>query len=191
MKSLTHYLFALGLIHLLIFYFVVRAEQMQLAWGFSLLAFAVACLSLLPNWLDRRVGARWDHNGVLLRRYRHPLTHSPWTGIYFFPLWYIDQIIESPLVNFLFVGSLVGWYSHLLLDAFNKEGIPLGTKSTITNHPIRHYRWVEIRTVRKLRLGYTSFNDLAQNEKISRIGIGGAIFNLTLLVLTTFLSGGP
>lgn len=186
MKTRTHYLVAVGALHGFIVW-QMGSIGVETAWMYSIWSFGLALLALLPNYIDRIVGPSWTHNGVLLGRYRHPLSHSPWTLGYFIPLTYLADVFHVPHFSFLVLGAGISWASHLLLDAWNPEGIPLGTQATITNHPVRHYRWTQNNDVRKLRIGRVAFNDLEANIRLSRMGILGIMTNLILLVLMSLI----
>ncbi len=189
MKSSTHYFFAVGLFNLYILLFI---KDQLLAWFSFGLSFPLSGISLIPNLLDSYSGANLKYEGVQLKKhrstnqYRHPLSHSPWTISYFIPIFYITERIPEPILLITAVALTLGWFSHLLLDSFNPEGIPLGRKPVYSPHPVKHYSWQQSNDTRTLRFARIPFNDPKANTAFSRLGLFLLALNLSDLVLNHF-----
>ncbi|MHA2224609.1 MAG: hypothetical protein ACXAC8_05365 [Candidatus Hodarchaeales archaeon] len=180
MKNSTHYIFAIGFLNFYGILFIKETLNAWIVFGFS---FLLSGISLVPNWLDQYVGASMKYNGVLLNRIRHPLTHSPMTVIYFVPLIYISDLLSNPLLQMILTSLFLSWCSHFLLDAFNSEGIPLGKKSSVENHPVRHYQWHQPNKTRKIRIASIRFNDSKINSRLCGFGLFLMALNLSRLIL--------
>ncbi len=186
MKNSTHYCFAVGLFNLFILLFI---KDQSLAWFCFGMSFPVSGISLIPNLLDSYSGANLKYEGVQLKKhrstnqYRHPLSHSPWTLSYFIPLFFITERIYDPILLVTAVALTLGWFSHLLLDAFNPEGIPLGRKPVFSPHPVKHYSWQQPNDTRTLRFARIPFNDPRANTAFSRLGLFLLAMNLSDLLL--------
>ena len=189
MKNSTHYLFSVGLLNLFTLLFI---QDQLLAWYCFGLSFPLSGISLIPNLLDSYSGANLKYEGVQLKKhrstnqYRHPLSHSPWTLSYFLPLFYITERIPNPIFLATAVAFFLGWFSHLLLDAFNPEGIPLGRKPVFSPHPVKHYSWQQPNNARTLRFARIPFNDPKANTVLSRLGLFLLALNLSDLILNHF-----
>ncbi len=184
MKNSTHYLFAVGLLNL---YTLLFIKDPLLRWLFLSLSFPLSGVSLIPNLLDSYTAANLKYEGVQLKhRARHPLTHSPWTLGYFLPFYYIFEMLSEPILLVTVFLLVLGWFSHLFLDAFNPEGIPLGKKPIYLPHPVKHYSWRERTNTRTLRLARIPFNDLKKNAMFSRFGLFFLTLNMADLIHNHF-----
>lgn len=185
MKNCTHYSLALGLANL---YTLIFITDPLFAWITFVLSFPLGVISFFPNFLDSystpNLRYQWEqlkHRPFI--QYRHPLTHSPWTLGYFFPFYYITERMAEPLlVIFVFIAGLC-WFSHLLLDSLNPEGIPLGKKAVYSLHPVKHYSWRQTTEARALSFARIPFNDPKMNTAVSRLGILLLTMNVSDLVL--------
>ncbi|MFX1515752.1 MAG: metal-dependent hydrolase [Promethearchaeota archaeon] len=183
MKNSTHYLFGLGLLNLFILIFI---KDSILAWLFLALSFPLGAFSVIPNILDTYT-INLQYERALKNRIRHPLTHSPWTlPGYFFPLFYIVDIFSDPLLTIIIYMLALGWFSHLFLDCFNPEGIPLGKKPIYSPHPVKHYSWQTRNTTKTLSLARIPFNDPKRNATFSRFGLFLIALNLADLLHNHF-----
>ncbi len=178
MKNSTHYLFSLGITNL---YLLVEQGQDPIISRMSVvLSLLCSFVSLLPNILDQHVVV-----GVQLPRYRHPLSHSPWTIAYFFPFFYLGEVTEVLLLQILAALLTISWVSHLFLDLFNPGGIPIGRGAIFNNHPIKHYQFmINSREYKCLGLARIPFNDIKANRNFGYIGLFLFSLNLTSLFLT-------
>jgi hypothetical protein len=174
MKKSTHYFFSLGLSNL---YGLLIFDDLYYSWFLIIISIATSFTSWVPNFIDLHLGTE-GNNTTRFSRNRHPLTHSPWTALYFLPLFYLSGKLSilplQVIVNLL----LLSWVSHLLLDCLNPGGIPIGCKSVFTNHPVKHYQFQndipsKIRTIRLARI---PFNSLKANRNLSYLGL--SIFSL-------------
>ncbi|NHJ01629.1 MAG: hypothetical protein EAX86_05770 [Candidatus Heimdallarchaeota archaeon] len=189
MKNQTHYCFALGIINL---YDLLALKDPILSWFIFISSLFIAGASILPNILDIIPNTSAQYQGVQLakhrfaRRYRHPLTHSPWTFSYFFPLITLADYLSDSLWYSLVTGLILSWTSHLILDAFNSDGIPLGRTAIYSNHPVKHYTWPKSNKVRVLRFANVSFDNSKANTCIVRIS--GFLFSINFanLVINHF-----
>ncbi|MFX0123702.1 MAG: metal-dependent hydrolase [Candidatus Hodarchaeota archaeon] len=184
MKNSTHYLFAVGLLNLFILLFI---RDPLVAWFFLALSFPLSGVSLIPNILDSYTAADLKYEGVQLKhRARHPLTHSPWTLGYFFPFYYLIEKFSDPILLVIVFLLVLGWVSHLFLDALNPEGIPLGKKPIYLPHPVKHYSWWKCTNTRTFRLARIPFNDINRNTMLSRIGLFLLALNIADLIHNHF-----
>ena len=164
----------------------------MLSWYFFGLSFPLSGISLIPNLLDSYSGANLKYEGVQLQKhrssnqYRHPLTHSPLTMGYFLPLFFISERIPEPIIKLSVFAFILGWGSHLLLDAFNPEGIPLGRKPVYSPHPVKHYSWHQLNDTRTLRFARIPFNNSKANTAFSRLGLFLLALDLSDLILNHF-----
>ena len=182
MKNSTHYLFAVGLLNLFTLLFI---KDPILAWLFLVLSFPLGGFSVIPNLLDTyTINLQYERG--LKHRIRHPLTHSPWTLGYFFPLYYIGEMSSDPVFLIAIITLVLGWFSHLFLDTFNPEGIPLGKKPIYIPHPVKHYSWQNRSKTRTLSLARIPFNDLKRNATFSRFGLFLIALNLADLLHNHF-----
>jgi hypothetical protein len=163
MKNRTHYFFSLGLINLFGLYYIKEISQV---WFCFTLSFLLAGMSLLPNFLDNFAGANFSYGGVQfvkhrhVRRYRHPLVHSPYTVCYFLPLIFLrDKVSKNP------------------------EGIPVGRKPIYSNHLSKHYKWDLLEDVHSFRMARIPFNSLKANKTLSRLGLFFLTMNLANMVI--------
>ena len=163
---------------------------MTQAWVCFCLSFLLAGISLLPNFLDNFAGANYNYGGVQfvshrhVRRYRHPLVHSPYTLGYFLPLNYLRDKVSNPFFDFLVFSLLLSWTSHIFLDSLNPEGIPIGRKPIFSNHLSKHYQWHLLEEdVRSINFAKIPFNSLKANKIISRIGLFFLTMNLSNLII--------
>ncbi|MFX0205943.1 MAG: hypothetical protein ACFFDT_08140 [Candidatus Hodarchaeota archaeon] len=180
MKNTTHYLFSMGLLNLIGLIFI---KNPLLSWLHIFLTFFLSGISLIPNWLDKYTSTKTEYEGVQLRRHRHPSTHSPWTIGYFLPPILIGNKIANPMISIIIFSLTVSWVSHFLLDTLNPEGIPLGLKSTVSNHSVKHYLWLKPSQTRKIVFARKEFNDPKVNRIISRISLFLFALNFSNLFL--------
>jgi len=183
-KNTTHYLFSLGLTNLYLLYEPKLEPSIS---GISIiLSLICSFMSLLPNYIDNFVSISM---GVQLPRYRHPLSHSPWTIVYFLPLLYLSEAIDVRIIQILASLLTISWCSHLFLDILNPGGIPIGKKPIFNNHPIKHYQFLTNEYKhRRIRLARIPFNDIRANRNIGYIGLFLFSLNITTLFLS-FLGG--
>ena len=186
MKNSTHYLFSLGLTNL---YLLIKLDDPIISSISVVFSLVCSFISLLPNVLDQHVSVKYEYEGVKLPRYRHPLSHSPWTIAYFFPLLYLGEVTDSLFVQIIAALMTISWLSHLLLDLLNPGGIPIGKQAIFTNHPVKHYQFMIFnRNYKRLRLARIPFNDIKANRNFGYIGL--FLFSLNLAtVFLTFLRG--
>ena len=146
-------------------------------------------VSLLPNLLDQQVSIKYEYEGVKLPRYRHPLSHSPLTIIYFLPFIYLGEVTDVLFIQILASLMTISWFSHLFLDMLNPGGIPIGRGAIFNNHPIKHYQFlINGEKYKRLRLARIPFNDIKANRNIGYIGLFLFSMNLATILLT-FLRG--
>jgi len=182
MKNSTHYIFAIGLLNLFILIFI---QDPVLAWLFLVLSFPLGAFSVIPNLLDTYT-TNLQYEKGLKCRVRHPLTHSPYTLGYFFPLYYIVEMFSDPVFLIAIFTLALGWFSHLFLDTFNPEGIPLGKKPIYLPHPVKHYSWQKRSKTRTFSLARIPFNDLKSNATFFRFGLFLIALNLADLLYNHF-----
>ena len=182
MKNSTHYFFGVGLLNL---FYLIYIKDPVLAWLFLVLSFPLGAFSVLPNLLDAYT-TNLQYDRGLKCRVRHPLTHSPWTLGYFVPFYYIVEMSSDPVFLITIFTLALGWFSHLFLDAFNPEGIPLGKKPIYLPHPVKHYSWQNRSKTRTLSLARIPFNDLKRNTTFSRFGLFLIALNLADLLHNHF-----
>ena len=137
------------------------------------LSLIAGCFSWAPNIIDRYISAQFENEGVILTRNRHPLSHSPWTMLYFLPFLYLAQKSQNTLLEILISLLALSWISHLLLDSMNPGGIPLGTQTIFSNHPVKHYRfhWLSSKKQRSFHIARIPYNDIPVNRKLGQIGL--------------------
>ena len=180
MKTSTHYSFSLGLTNL----FLLLEQRFDPSLlGLSVI-FSLICsfMSVLPNYMDKRVSIS---AGAKLQRNRHPLTHSPWTVLYFLPFLYLSEVVDAAIIQIIVSLSTISWCSHLLLDLLNPGGIPIGKKPVFNNHPIKHYHLrINNKKYKRIQLACIPFNDIRVNRNLSYIGLFLFSMNLT----TTFFA---
>lgn len=183
MKNLTHYLFSLGLVNIIGFFFV---NDLILSWIVIIFSPITSLCSLLPNYLDSNINPRFEEEGVIIKRRRHPLTHSPWSGMYFLPVLQFAAVVHNQILIILIFLLFLAWISHLMLDALNIGGLPLGKQSIYQNHPIKHYKfqWSNPQTIHRLRIAKIPYNDKKTNQRLSYLGF----FLFTLNIIQSFLS---
>ncbi|MHA2074435.1 MAG: hypothetical protein ACW97X_07435 [Candidatus Hodarchaeales archaeon] len=146
-------------------------------------------MSLLPNFLDNFAGANFSYGGVQfvkhrhVRRYRHPLVHSPYTVCYFLPLIFLRDKVSNPFLDILVFSLLLSWTSHIFLDSLNPEGIPVGRKPIYSNHLSKHYKWDLLEDVHSFRMARIPFNSLKANKTLSRLGLFFLTMNLANMVI--------
>ena len=183
MKNSTHYFFALGLVNSIAFIFV---NDLFSSWIVILLSPITSCYSLLPNLLDSKINQRMEEEGVVIKRRRHPLTHSPLSSMYLFPFLYLTFITQNQIFYTLFFLLFLAWVSHLMLDALNVGGLPLGRQPIYRNHPIKHYKfqWSKTQTRHRLRIAKIPYNDTKANQRLCYLGF----FLFTMNLVQSFLS---
>jgi hypothetical protein len=123
-----------------------------------------------------------------LSRNRHPLTHSPWTILYFLPLFYLTGKLGNLPLQIIVDLMTISWVSHLILDSLNPGGIPVGSKSVFNNHPVKHYQFQsEIpNKIRKIRIARIPFNSLKANRNVSYLGLFIFCLNLATNIINLF-----
>lgn len=182
MKNLTHYLFSLGLTNL---YLLVTIPDPIISRISIILSLFCSFVSLLPNLLDQQVSIKYEYEGVKLPRYRHPLSHSPLTIIYFLPFMYLGEVTDVLFIQILASLMTISWFSHLFLDMLNPGGIPIGKGAIFNNHPIKHYQFlINSKKYKRLRLARIPFNDLKANRNIGYVGLFLFSMNLATIFLT-------
>lgn len=185
MKNQTHYIFAVAVMNI---YLSIVIHDILTLWIYFLLSFPLGFLSLLPNYIDMNLGysPRYERIDLdqrfILTQYRHPLSHSPLTILYFLPLIYIGDGSNISLFSWLL---LISWSSHLILDVFSTPGIPLGIKSLYLNHPVKHYVWKEPSNGRYFSLSRWNKNERKTNSFIFKIGLFFITLNLARIILNT------
>jgi hypothetical protein len=186
-KNSTHYFFSLGLSNL---YLLNNQGNDPIISRISVvLSLFCSIVSILPNFLDQQVSIKYEYEGVQLPRYRHPLSHSPWTVFYFFPLLYLGEVTGVIFIQIVAVLLVISWLSHLFLDLLNPGGIPIGKGAIFNNHPLKHYQFMlTSRKHRRLRLARIPFNDVKANRNFGYIGLFLFSLNLATIFLT-FLRG--
>ena len=182
MKNSTHYLFSLGIANL---YLAVEQDHDFLILGFSIfLSILCSLFSVLPNYIDKKVSIDM---GIQIPRPRHPLSHSPWTIMYFLPFLYLSEVIDVKFFKIIVSLISISWVSHLFLDLLNPGGIPIGKNAIFKNHPIKHYKFIINKKNGKcLHLANIPFNDSKVNRNLSYIGLFLFSLNLTTMFLTLF-----
>ena len=127
MKNQTHYWFALAC-NLSISYFI--SPLPLIIWFFCLpWLLLLSLVSLIPNIFDTWF-CRDQKTHMCTERCRHPFTHSP---LVFMVIYLILSINPVDIAGYeYFVGFFTLSYgSHLLLDIFSQEGIPIVVHPTI------------------------------------------------------------
>jgi len=183
MKNQTHFIFAVALMNTFLSSFIYDILEL---WFYLLLSFPLGFLSLLPNYLDMNLGYSPKFERInlnqrfILTQYRHPLSHSPLTILYFLPLIYISEGTNIYVLSWL---ALISWSSHLILDSFSTPGIPLGKKSIYSNHPVKHYIWKEPSNGRYFSLTKWIKNENKTNSLFFKVGLFLIILNFASLIL--------
>jgi len=143
MRYLTHFWFSLAM------YFIITlvtgvstVERFSLNKIFSTI-FLILVFNKVPNWYDSQISID-RATGIKLSRMRHPLSHNPFiVQVYFFLLLSIRSAIGEIIGHDFYLMAvsiaLIVWDSHLLLDIFTIEGIPLGLRSAISQNPHKNY----------------------------------------------------
>ncbi|MHA1978271.1 MAG: hypothetical protein ACW98I_15300 [Candidatus Hodarchaeales archaeon] len=160
------------------------------SWMILILSIITSFVGLVPNIIDRYIYVQYENEGVIIARNRHPLTHSPWTVLYFLPLLYLSQKSHVPLFEGIISLFAISWVSHLLLDSLNPGGLPLGRQPVFSNHPIKHYmfNWTFPQKTRRLSIAKIPFNDSRANKNFGYIGIFIFSLNVTRMCLLLFWS---
>ena len=157
------------------------------AW--LVIGFSIICSlgSWIPNFIDQSMSVQYD-NGISAPRNRHPLTHSPWSLLYFLPLIYLAGKVRFEPLQIIFNLVIISWLSHLILDTLNPGGLPLGRQSVFTNHPVKHYKFPKNypSKTRTLRFARIPFNDPKANRYLGYVGLFIFSLNLATNVLTFF-----
>ncbi|WP_455463238.1 hypothetical protein [Candidatus Hodarchaeum mangrovi] len=185
MKNQTHLTFAVALMNIFLSTFIHDTIEL---WFYFLLSYPLGFLSLVPNYLDMNLGFSPKFERInlsqrfTLTQYRHPLSHSPLTVLYFLPLIYITEGSDFSVLIWL---ALISWISHLILDAFSAPGIPLGKTSIFSNHPVKHYVWKEFSNGRYFSLSKWNKNENRTNSFFFRGGLFLIALNLSSLILIT------
>ncbi|MHA1975102.1 MAG: metal-dependent hydrolase [Candidatus Hodarchaeales archaeon] len=188
MKDSTHVLFALGLLNLLVLLFVPDPTQ---AWLLTISTPVLSVISILPNKLDQVLGSSLDRYIAdrSITKYRHPFSHSPYTLGYFLPLIYLAGSLSIGILERFVMLVVMSWFSHLLLDAFTENGIPLGKKPVIQNNPKKHYHWIQNSKARVLKFSSLKGVGLEKiNTRISKCGIFLVSINVFDLLLNKRLN---
>lgn len=126
---------------------VSPVEQFSVSQTLSTI-FLILVLNKAPNWFDSKLSID-GATGVKLPRMRHPLSHNPFVvQLYFILLFSIGSVAEG-LMGIEFYSMVVSivmivWDSHLLLDLFTIEGIPLGLRPAITQNPHKNYAFEDL-----------------------------------------------
>ena len=183
MERLPHYLFSVGLLNL---YSMIFVNDPVLGWIAFFGSFIMSYVALIPDLIDQYAGASYKYEGVQLKRYRHPLTHSPLTIVYFIPFLYISNILNNQILILISVYTFLSWISHLLLDSFNPEGIPIGKKPIMSNHLSKHYKWSKFTKTRKLSFARVDYYDQKANLRIILIGLLFTSLNISNLLINFF-----
>ena len=182
MKNITHYLFSLGLTNL---FLLSSSRSPLMACVTVILSLFCSFMSLIPNFLDQQVSINFESNGVYLPRYRHPLSHSPWTMLYFIPIIYLTNVLGNEILQILSYLMAISWLSHLILDSFDSGGIPLGRKPIYSNHPIKHYQFkISDNKIKRLRFIKISGNKTKFNGWINYFGLFFFSLNLSNAILS-------
>lgn len=179
MHNQTHFWFAFTCILssiLLFSQFSVTEQLLLIPWAviFSLIA-------LFPNIFDKYFCLdRKTH--TCTERCRHPVTHSP---IAFFLMILILTVgtIDSFWYNFMVNAIILAYGSHLFLDIFSQEGIPLGFVPTLfTQDPTKNYVFNEA-TKPRMRLCLSTDSFSRDNRRTNRhINLGCKIIIIFLCV---------
>ena len=127
MKNYTHFWFAFACV------LVNNTQFNQFSLSEQLLlipvALFVAITSFLPNILDK-YACNYRKKKTCIIRCRHPVTHSPLT------LFILVIALKLVTIGYSWSGFVIETFfiatgSHLFLDIFSEEGIPLGLKPTL------------------------------------------------------------
>jgi hypothetical protein len=185
-KNSTHYLFSLGIAN---FYGMFLINNFLFSLLIIPLSLIVSCFSWVPNIIDRYISAQFENEGVILTRNRHPLSHSPWTLLYFLPFLYLAQKSQNMLLEFIISLLALSWGSHLVLDSLNPGGLPLGTQPIFNNHPVKHYKfhWYQPKGQRNFRIARIPYNDVTLNRKLGRLGL--FFFSMNIARLSLYILG--
>ncbi|MHA1227442.1 MAG: hypothetical protein ACTSPV_11920 [Candidatus Hodarchaeales archaeon] len=165
MNNRTHFWFAFCLLMLYITFNSPFTALDQL-----LLVLPIASISMfafLPNILDSFVSADSSTHTHCIRS-RHPLTHHPFIlpSFILLPTFFDGLALFS---HFFFL-CFLAYVSHLFLDLFSDEGIPLGfTPTLFLQDKNKHYLYNDVSSPR-LRLIFPFFhfsrNDPLLNSRI-------------------------
>ncbi len=182
---MTHYLFSLGLTNL---YGMFVIDDSIYSGVVLIVSLFTSLFSWVPNIIDRNIGVEFENEGVLISRYRHPLSHSPWTMIYFLPFVYLAQILHIMMLEILISLIAISWGSHLLLDSLNPGGLPLGRQSVFSNHPVKHYKfhWTFPQNSKQFRIARIPFNDPRANKNLGNMGLFFFSLNFSRVLLSLF-----
>lgn len=168
MKQRTHYAFAMGVSALITQTFIQEPLEVLL-W--LCLTPLFAYVSLLPDYLDK-YPCSTIRLGIFLNHCRHHSTHHPLTVLYFTPLLFLPESFIF-LTDPLFLQVSTAWGSHLLLDALNPSGIPVGRQSVFNDHPSKHYAWKQYnREARRWRIAKINYDSPRANKSLSLTGWG-------------------
>lgn len=138
MNDWTHYWVA----------FVVIILESTLFHRFSLLeqlalipiAGVLSYCAVLPNKLDKFFSIT-PKTHTRVERSRHPASHHPLLIVFVFLLYILVYSKDLVKLEFLYLFKL-GFYafgSHLLLDSFTKEGLPLGLAPSLFAQDLTKY----------------------------------------------------
>ena len=136
MYNSTHYWFSFTSIlgYILLLSHLSVTEQILLILWIPIISF----ISLIPNIFDKYFCKDYETQ-TCVERCRHPITHSPYT---FFMLILILTLVNNSSTSYKFIANaiIIAWGTHLLLDMFSQEGIPLGFVPTLfTQDPTKNY----------------------------------------------------
>jgi len=183
MKDNTHYWFSVVIL------LVATADSSRVTI-FDKIVFFIAVLlcsfiALIPNYLE---------NLFCSERCRHPATHHP-----IIPVLIVFGILLTPITKIdleslqLFAKIFILSYgSHLFLDVFTEEGIPLSITPTLfLQDPTKHYTFND-KTKSRKRVQFSQFSVLKDtsgiDQKISLFCQGTVIFYCFQLAMEVFTS---
>lgn len=189
MEQRTHVIFTLMVIvYLDSSSFPTTKLLIQLPIGIIL---GILCANL-PNTLDKLMYKGFNESR-LLGNCRHPLTHHPFTGLYWMVLLFIDVgyllqgvgiIVDTYYIQELLFRYLsISWFCHLFLDMLSSEGLPLWIKPIFEQDPTKNYLFKQL-TLNAPKINIFQFS--RDNRRINDIAT--ICCSITLSILLIFLA---
>ncbi|MHA1226529.1 MAG: metal-dependent hydrolase [Candidatus Hodarchaeales archaeon] len=182
MNNRTHFWFAFCLLMLdVIFNSPFTAlDQLILVLPIA----SISMIALLPNMLDSFFSAD-SFTYTRCFRSRHPLTHSPLVLLSFILLPTLFE--ELAFFSYAFFLCFLAYASHLFLDLFSDQGIPLGFVPTLfLQDKTKHYTYNDVSSPR-LRLVFPFFhfsrNDPLLNSRVVHLSQVVLLLSLTVPVI--------
>lgn len=143
-------------------------------------------IAILPDILDK-YPCQLQGQVNCTHHCRHPLTHAPWTLLYFIAIAILLPADEE--ISFILLQITASWFSHLLLDTLNPTGIPLFLKPALENADAKHYslKRINLKT-KRLVFGNINYNNFRWNNTLSLISILSILLFSTVSVLDIIMT---